>query len=206
MARHSQSCPGRRSPGERSPVPRESVVTSRAPRLPVVIAAALSLFGAYQAEARGLNSGTTRNELRPPSMANASVTVVEGLSIETEEDLDFGEVVASGTAGTVVMTPAGRRTATGGTRLGDHHDASAAVFEVEGERRATVSITLPGSITLESGPNSLTVGEFTSSPGGSTMLNGAGKETIKVGATLHVGAHQAPGHYVGSLNVTVVYD
>ncbi len=69
-----------------------------------------------------------------------------------------------------------------------------------------MTITLPGSITLQSGANTLTVDAFTSSPDGGTTLNGGGEASFKVGATLHLGAHQPPGRYRGSFTVTVAYD
>lgn len=138
--------------------------------------------------------------------ANASATIVTAISLSKTSDLDFGHVVASGSAGTVVMSAAGSRSATGGASLGNAGSAAAAAFTVSGQASATYAITLPSSATITSGGNNMTVNTFTSSPSSTGTLSAGGSQTLSVGATLQVGSSQATGSYTGSFNVTVAYN
>jgi len=138
--------------------------------------------------------------------ANASATIVTAISMSKTADLDFGNVVAGGSAGTVVMSAAGSRSATGGASLGNAGSAAAAGFTVSGQASATYAITLPSATTITSGGNNMTVNTFTSSPSGTGTLSGGGSQSLAVGATLQVGTSQATGSYTGSFNVTVAYN
>ena len=137
---------------------------------------------------------------------NATATIVTSISLAKTADLNFGNVVAGGSAGTVVMTAAGARSSTGGASLGSAVGISAASFTVSGLAGAGYSITLPASTTLNSGGNNMTVNTFTSTPSGTGALSGGGTQTLSVGATLQVGAAQPTGTYNGSFNVTVTYN
>lgn len=160
-----------------------------------VISAAL---GASEAWAQQ-NSATTS--------ANASATIVPAIAISKTADLNFGDVVAGSTAGTVVLSTAGARSVTGGTTLGNTAGAAAASFSVTGDPSATYAITLPSSaVTLTSGANTMTAGTFTSNPSGTGTLSAGGSQTVAVGGTLSVGATQATGTYTGTFNVTVAYN
>ncbi len=48
------------------------------------------------------------------AIATVDATIISTLSIATRTGLGFGDISAGAVAGTVVMTPAGSRTATGG--------------------------------------------------------------------------------------------
>jgi hypothetical protein len=164
----------------------------------VATTAVLALLASAKAGAQQ-NSATTS--------ANASATIVTAISLTKTADLNFGAVVAGGTSGTVVLTAAGARSATGGTTLGNTAGASAAAFTVAGQPSATYTITLPASTTITFGGSAtMTVNNFTSSPSGTGTLSGGGSQTLSVGATLQVGASQEPGTYTGSFNVTVAYN
>ena len=82
---------------------------------------------------------------------------------------------------------------------------SAASFNVTGEGSQAYAITLPSSATLNSGGNTMTVDTFTHDAGGSPALS-SGSDSFNVGATLNVGASQAPGAYTGTFAVTVGYN
>jgi hypothetical protein len=139
--------------------------------------------------------------------ANATATVINAIALTKTLDLNFASVVAGGTAGTVVVTPAGARSATGGTTLGAGVGTSAASFTVLGEPTATYSVTLPSSSTLTfATTNTMTADTFTSTPSGSGTFGVLGTQTLTVGSTLHVGAGQATGLYAGTFNVTVAYN
>jgi hypothetical protein len=137
----------------------------------------------------------------------ASATVIQPIAISQTTGLDFGKFSATGTVGTVVMSTAGARSATGGVSLSSMAAGAAAAFVVTGEPNATYTITLPATpATLTSGANTMTADTFTSNPVGTGTLTGAGTQTINVGATLNVGATQAPGTYTGTYSVTVDYN
>src|ERR1700730_18496238 len=65
--------------------------------------------------------------------ANASATIVTPIAISKTADMNFGNVAVSGSAGTVVLLPAGTRTSTGGVTLpATAGTVTAAVFTVTG--------------------------------------------------------------------------
>ena len=136
--------------------------------------------------------------------ANASGTIVTPIAITKTVDLNFGNIAVGSTAGTVVLAPAGTRTTTGGVTLpATTGTVSAAEFNVTGQAGYTFSITLPSTpTTVSSGANSMTVNAFTSTPTPTGTLTG-GAQTVKVGATINVGANQAAGTYTSATPFTV---
>jgi hypothetical protein len=141
--------------------------------------------------------------------ASTSANIVGPISISKITDMNFGNVAISPVlAGTVVLDPASARTATGGVTLPVITGAvAAAMFTVAGEAGTTYSISLPGTITLTSGLNTMTVDNFTSTPTPTGSL-ATGTEDLFVGATLNVGAAQTSGLYTNAsdLVVTVNYN
>lgn len=143
--------------------------------------------------------------------ATATATIVTPISITKTVDMNFGNVAVQTTpGGTVVLTPAGVRTATGGVTLPSTSigTVTAASFDIAGQGVYTYSITLPSSaLTITSGSNTMTVTNFTSTPSGTGTLT-AGAQTLKVGATLNVAAAQPAGLYVSgtAFDVTVNYN
>ena len=142
--------------------------------------------------------------------ANANSAIVADITLTKDADMNFGDVIAGGTTGTVVLPASASpsRSVTGGTTLGNSTSVTSATFTVGGDASATYSITLPSSdITITSGANSMIVNTFTSSPSSTGALDGSGLQTLYVGATLNVGASQATGSdYTGSFDVTVAYN
>lgn len=128
------------------------------------------------------------------------------IGITKNVDLNFGQVLIGASSGTVVITPSGSRSATGGAMLGSGAAASSASFTVSGEALSTYSITLPSSITLSSGGPTMTVQAFTRTPSGTGTLNILSRQTLTVGATLLVNAAQTSGTYTGSFLVRVDYN
>lgn len=131
------------------------------------------------------------------------------VNLSNTQGLDFGKFVA-GTGGTVVITPAGLRSRTGGVILLTSPTASQATFSVSkssnGTTNKSIVISLPanGSTVLTSGSNSMAVNAFVSSPASLTSLTTT-PTTLSVGATLSVAANQAAGSYSGSFQVIVNY-
>ncbi|MFX1704533.1 DUF4402 domain-containing protein [Chitinophaga sp. CC14] len=143
--------------------------------------------------------------------ATATATIVTPISIVKDVDMNFGNVAVQSTAGgTVVLTPAGVRSTTGGVTLPSTATGTitAASFTVTGTGNYSYSITLPSTaLTITSGSNTMTVTNFTSDPSGVGTLT-AGTQTLNVGATLNVSAAQAAGTYVSGtpFDVTVNYN
>jgi hypothetical protein len=152
----------------------------------------------------------TTSHAQVTATATASGTIVTPIAIDNAGDLNFGNVAVSATAGTVILAPAGTRTITGGVTLPVvPGTVTAAQFDVTGTPDYTYAITLPSAATtVTSGGNSMSVDAFTSMPNVTGVLDGAGKQTISVGATLNVGAAQAAGIYTSGtpFDVTVNYN
>ncbi len=146
--------------------------------------------------------------------ANSSATIITPITIVKVQDLNFGNIAvrATGTGGTVVLTPAGVRSATGGVTLpAVAGTVTAASFNVGGDGNRTFSISLPTAPITLTGPTGVTMtmslGTFTSAPSGTGTLS-AGTRNVTVGGTLTVSAGQTPGLYTntGGLTVTVNYN
>lgn len=137
--------------------------------------------------------------------ATASATIVTPLAIANATDMDFGNIAVSASAGTVVISPAGVRSVTGGATLpAVTGTVTAATFDVTGQANYTYSITLPAAATtITSGANTMTVDTWTSNPTPSGTLDGTGAQTLQVGATLNVGGGQAAGTYISGTPFTV---
>lgn len=130
----------------------------------------------------------------------------ESIAIFTEQGLSFGQVIATAAAGSVLVTPEGMRSGSGGAFLGSGLDASPSLFNVTGEPNQVYTISLPSSVIVSNGAQSMTVSGFESNPSGSGNLGSTGSETLAVGATLEVGSSQSGGTYSGTFMVTVAYN
>jgi hypothetical protein len=142
--------------------------------------------------------------------ATASATIITPISIVKTADLVFGNVAINSSLGTVVINPAGSRSATGGVTLpATAGTVSAASFTVSGEAGYTFSITLPSGATSidDDASHTMTVDNWVSDPTSTATLSG-GTSTVNVGATLNIGANQAAGVYTSDtpFNVTVNYN
>ena len=155
---------------------------------------------------------TTFAQANASAAAHTTATIVTPISISNSIALEFGNVAVGSTAGTVVMTPAGVRTAGNGVTLpATTGTVSAASFNVAGQASYTYSITLPASVTLDDNNlNTMLVNAFTSNPaaGANGVLDAGGSQVLTVGATLNVGASQVAGTYESDTDfeVTVVYN
>lgn len=148
---------------------------------------------------------------------NAQVSVLTIGSIVKSADLDFGSIIATTAAGTVIVTPAGVRSATGGAILSGSI-FSAAAFTGRGSRRnQQIIVTLPTSIliTRVGGTQTMTVNNFTMGTSPTLAAVAAGRRfrivpadstfEFPVGATLRVGVSQMSGAYTGLFSIDVAY-
>lgn len=121
--------------------------------------------------------------------------------------LDFGRFVAN-TGGTIVISPTGVRSRSGGVVLLNSPTIGQASFNVgkssNGGNNKAVIISLPanGSTRLSSGANSMAVGDFVNAPASILSVPNGGT-TLAVGATLSVAPNQPPGNYSGTFSLTV---
>src|SRR5690348_13428339 len=120
--------------------------------------------------------------------ANASVTLVTPISIAKDFDMNFGEIAASGTAGTVILDYSDGVTKTGGVKLLSSAAVKTAQFTVSGEGTSTFSISFPSTITLTSASNDQLTVDGISCDAGTTSALDAGSKVIKVKGTLQVPA------------------
>ncbi|GGW97217.1 DUF4402 domain-containing protein [Salegentibacter mishustinae] len=148
-----------------------------------------------------LISGTAFAQEKATGTAQASADIVSPITIEGQEDLNFGKV-ANNTAGTVVVATDG--SASGLSQIGTT-TPKAATFDVTAANGYAYSVTLPTTVTLKSGDDEISVDSFTDNAGANPTGSG-GIQTIGVGATLTVANGQATGNYTGEFQVTVSYE
>lgn len=153
----------------------------------------------------------------------AQAVIVEPLGLVKVDDLRFGRIAASASAGTItVNADTGACTATGGVRSAG--GCSFGQFAGQGARRMTVRIQIPTTVSL-AGPAGSTMVADTITLGASPDLaflgsgngNGTGGApwyqinsnsgifTIRLGGRLNVAAGQRPGQYNGTFPVTIQY-
>ena len=169
----------------------------------VVIIAAIVLF-----------AGSTKVMAQATENTAAAAKIVTPISITETSSLHFGTMaILAGTPGTCVLSTQGVRTQTGGVNLSvQAPTASNAAYNVSGAVNTTYSITLPASITVTSGPSSMTINALlarTASAGSDGLtgtLSAGGTDSFTVGGTLNVSQGQATGTYTGTFDVTVAYN
>src|SRR5450432_2519531 len=126
--------------------------------------------------------------------ANGDARVIAAIQLTKTADLSFGDLVPGATAGTVRISTAGARSKTGGVTLAAG-TVSQATFTVQGQRNVSYTITVPPSVTVTSGSNSMTVGSLVTAPTSPNTLPNSGTRNLRIGATLSVLSNQPPGTY-----------
>ncbi len=150
---------------------------------------------------------TNKIMAQTPNSARAEVLTAIGLT--AVNPLEFGGFTP-GALGTVVISPLGNRTATGGVVLNTTSILpTAASYNMTGAPNVhyTIQVPITDIIIVHVGNSaSMIVNTFTCSyPLLASTLSPAGTDAFTVGGTLHVDAAQAAGLYVGTFNVTVAY-
>lgn len=150
--------------------------------------------------------------------ANARAVILENLSFVKVDDLDFGKLIAGTSAGTVVVSPASVRTATGGVRLAASTSVKAAKFAGKGSVNQLLTIMVTSNsvtLTRSGGGDTMTMDTFVIGSNPTVQLSttpqlffigtASGMFQVPIGATLRVKAAQTPGIYAGAFTVTVQY-
>lgn len=138
--------------------------------------------------------------------ATATATIIAPLTLTNAGDMSFGNITATAAGGTVVLAPAGGRTADGVQLPGTTGTVSAASFTVGGEANYAYTVTLPTTHTLTktASTETMALSTFTSSLTNETAsLDGSGAGSFTVGATLTLGADQVSGTYENATGFTV---
>ncbi|XVJ64570.1 MAG: DUF4402 domain-containing protein [Sphingopyxis sp.] len=149
------------------------------------------------------------------SQGEAEAIVLRPLSFFKVNDLEFGDIIASGTAGTVTLRPDGSRAATGGVTLAGA-GGEPARFAGLGSFNRQVNISLGSNTIWITGPGtrmrvrtfeigSTPTAVLSTSPTRFRIASALGNYNFPVGATLEVGANQAPGDYSGTFTITLNY-
>ena len=162
----------------------------------ITLIAAVVLVAGLTATANAQVTGT----------ATGSANIITPIAIANAGNMNFGNIAVSTAAGTVVLSNAGVRSATGGVTLpAAVGTVSAAGFTVTGLGSSTYSIQLPTTYTITrlSGTETMTINTFTSTPSAIGTLSG-GTQTISVGATLNVTGSQLAGKYTNATGFPVI--
>jgi hypothetical protein len=145
------------------------------------------------------------------AQAYAKGTVVQPVSLVWQQDLDFGTVVSTATAGNVVIDAdtGGRSFPSGGPVGVPSYPGNRALFQGNGAVGQVVQLTLSAPTQLVSQTNPLdliTVNSMGLDSGGSTRTIGAsGLFNVGVGGDFQIGANQPAGLYRAQFTVTAIY-
>ena len=144
------------------------------------------------------------------------ITIVSPLSFVIDDNLEFGTIIRGTTAGTVTITPTGTRTQTGGVTLVNGAGHKPALFAGQGTFLQRVDVSLGANSISLTGPGApMVVRDFVVGSTPSAVLTTTplsfriaalnGVFSFPIGATLEVGANQAPGAYSGNWSITLNY-
>jgi hypothetical protein len=139
--------------------------------------------------------------------ATAKAITLKPLSIVKLRDLEFGTLMPSTTAGTVIVDPTtDLRTTTGGVTAAGG-SPQAAQFYTYGTGNLILQVTRGPLPVLNRAGGGATMNVTLLTLNGPTLrvLNAAGLIDLRVGGTLAVSANQLDGSYAGSFDITVTY-
>ncbi|MEQ9682378.1 MAG: DUF4402 domain-containing protein [Rhodospirillales bacterium] len=126
----------------------------------------------------------------------------QSINITERRTMLFGKVATSSIPGTVVISPSGNKSVTGGViDLGKNHRE--AEFRITGPDNALVIVTLPTTATVTGGGGSGTLSNFTMNLTNPIDLGRRGRVDISVGATLSLLTNLPVAEYSGSFTVYV---
>jgi hypothetical protein len=174
-----------------------------------------SLYRLFISAAISVAALASTSAIAGTAPANAEIAVVRPLSFIKVDDLNFGKIIPSNVAGQVTLTPAGVRSSTNGIVLvGNTHQPAS--FAGDGTFNQRVDISLGSNTINLTGPgapmqvNTFVIGStptavITTTPRRFRITSATGIFQFPVGATLNVGANQAPGVYNGTWSITLQY-
>lgn len=120
------------------------------------------------------------------------------ITLVPKKTMKFGKYAAGESGiGTVIMPASADIPIISGDLVDFGGTSRRAKFQIFGEAKAFVILTLPSSITIEKGTSgkTMTVDNFTQSLPNPIKIGNQGKKTVYIGATLHIGTAQKNGNY-----------
>ena len=143
---------------------------------------------------------------------SAQANVVTPGSVVPISALRFGQFIQPTAAGTLTISIASVVSAAGGV-VGMHSIGQTGTgrgpgsFSLLGSPNGQTDITLPTSINITNGAQTMTVDTLTANTNGAgkLKLDATGTAVLIVGATLNVAANQAVGSYSGTYTITVAF-
>jgi hypothetical protein len=174
-------------------------------RKSVFLAAVAAAFVAATPAAAAPTPGTAT------ATAKAKGIVLQPLTLIRSQDLDFGTVVSSAAAGTVVVNAdTGARTVTGGVTGVPSFPGGRGLFQGAGAVSQNVQLTLSAPALLISQSNSadtITVNSMVLDSGNLTLRNlgASGVFQVGVGGNFAIAANQPAGLYEANFTLTADY-
>jgi len=130
------------------------------------------------------------------------------LTLERKQDLSFGDILLRPEGGQLCVEPGGRYYWKD-TRRPDfiHAKPRPAQFLVCGSGDAMINVQIPTATVMlrNAAGQTVLLKEFTTDVDRSIRLPDAGPLSFEIGATLVIGANQAPGAYSGTFTISVNY-
>jgi hypothetical protein len=140
------------------------------------------------------------------SGSTPSMTINKELSMTNPVALSFGRFVRPPTTnGTVTITSAGGRGVAGGVVLLPS-TFSRAQYNLTGEAGQQIAVTVPGTFTMASGANTLTVTTNNTAVGITALSSPGGAYAFYVGGGFTLTPTTPSGLYTGTFNVSVAYN
>lgn len=140
---------------------------------------------------------------------SAQAAILTPLVIVAENPLSFGQLTRPTAAGTVVLSPSGTITTTGGvltsTAIAQTTPRGPGTFLLVGEAGRLFTIDLPTVAILRQGTRNMRLSAFRSNWAPGDAFSATRTYSLSVGATLNVGTNQTIGTYTGTYAVTVTY-
>ena len=144
---------------------------------------------------------------------SATATIQRPIGLVKTSDLVFGKLVkpssSAGNGTATIDSATGLRGVTGTIAVDASSSSSRAAYAVSGEGATTFSISMPTSVNLASGGNTL-VATLTPTATGTQTLSGSlgsgGTFSLGVGGSIPVTNTTPSGSYVGSFVVTATYN
>ncbi len=134
--------------------------------------------------------------------------LLKPLTLVKRADLEFGIVVTTGAAGTVVLDPTNNNVATTGGVTAAGGLRHAARFTGAASGGPVVNIRVPNqpvTLTRVGGTETVILSDFTLDGSDKRAMASAGSFDFAVGGRLAIGANQVVGTYLGTFTVTVQY-
>jgi hypothetical protein len=175
-----------------------------------------SITRAMLASALALLSVNAAPAFADTASGESRVAIVTPLSFFITDQMSFGTIFSGTTPSTVVLAPNGTRTVTAGNAVLAGNSEQAAVFAGQGSFNQRIDISVGSNTINLTGPgapmqvDTWVVGtnptvQLTTSPLRFRIRGASGVYQFPLGATLQVGANQAPGVYTGNFTINLEY-